>query len=262
MADLDEALKVGLIGSNEWRAFADPDYEAINAMFGGWTSAVALNAVSHSAEPESRPSAMTINFIGRIEPGSEVVIRTRRVGGSRSISHWLAEIRLMNQDETLALATVSMARRRDTDGLIDCFMPEAPDPETLEIVHPPGPQGQQSILRPVSGIPAFGRDNTRSLHWIRDQSGRKVDYVQLAYLADQLPPRSFYWSNGPRPSATITTSVFFHATDGEIEAVGDDYILVAGTATRGVRSTSGLRAELWSRQGVLLSTSEQLAWFR
>ncbi len=61
-------------------------------------------------------------------------------------------------------------------------------------------------------------------------SGRKVDHVQLAYFADQLAPRALFWSDGPRPTATITLSVFFHATDEEINAVGDDYILVGGPA--------------------------------
>ena len=262
MAGLDEALRVLPLGESEWAAFADPDYESVNAMFGGWTNGIALNAVSLSADVEARPSAMTLNFVNPIPPSSEVVIRTRHVGGSRSVSHWQAEVRRLDSEETLAVASVVMTVRRDTDGLIEDAVPEAPDPETLEVFHAPGPQGQTSMIRPVGGAPPFGRNNTRSLHWVRDTSGRTVDHVQLAYFADQLAPRPYYWSDGPRPTATITMSVFFHGTDEEIMAVGNDYILIAGIGTRGERSTSGLRAELWSRRGVLLATTEQLAWFR
>jgi acyl-CoA thioesterase len=267
VAGLDEALKVVPLGDNEWGAFADPGYESVNAMFGGWTNAVALNAVSQSAVSEARPSAITLSFVNPVPPGSDLVIRARRVGGSRSVTHWQAEVRPAAGEDTLSLASVAMTVRRETDGLVDRAVPEAPDPEApdpeaLEVFHAPGPQGQTSVIRPVTGTPAFGRRNTRSLHWVRDISGRRVDHLQLAYFADQLAPRAFFWSDGPRPTATITMSVFFHATDEEIDAVGDEYILVAGSGTRGERSTSGLRADLWSRQGTLLATSEQLAWFR
>jgi acyl-CoA thioesterase len=93
-------------------------------------------------------------------------------------------------------------------------------------------------------------------------TGRPVDHIEVAFLSDQLPPRSFYWSDGPRPSATLTMSVYFLATDEEIAAIGDDYILIEAIGTRGARSTSGLQARLWSRRGELLATAEQLAWFR
>jgi acyl-CoA thioesterase len=57
-------------------------------------------------------------------------------------------------------------------------------------------------------------------------------------------------------------SVYFHATDDEVAAIGDDYILNEATGSRGARSTAGQHARLWSRAGVLLATSEQLSWYR
>ena len=140
-------------------------------------------------------------------------------------------------------------------------MPDAPDPETLEQIHvAAGPQGQQAMIRQVSG--EFASGDTRGVLWVRDGSGRPLDHLQLAYFADQYAPRSFFWGPGMRPSATITMSVYFHATDEEIAAVGDDYILNEATGTRGERSTSGQQARLWSRQGALLATTEQLCWYR
>jgi hypothetical protein len=89
-----------------------------------------------------------------------------------------------------------------------------------------------------------------------------LDHVQLAYLADQYAPRSFFWGAGMRPSATITLSVYFHATADELAAVGTDYVLNDATGTRGEQSTSGQLARLWSRNGALLATTEQLCWYR
>ena len=56
--------------------------------------------------------------------------------------------------------------------------------------------------------------------------------------------------------------MYFHGTAEEIDAVGDDYLLNEATGTRGERSTSGQQARLWSRDGALLATTEQLCWYR
>ena len=261
MSDLEDALTLRR-GDGFWEAVADPRYESTNAMFGGWSIAVALRAVINAGNSEARPSAITMNFVDRVEPGTDVRIHTRRVGGSRSVEHWLAELRSSAGDRTLALATVVLATRRDTDGHTQPAMPPAPDPESLEEFHAPGAQGERSIIRPIHGHPPFGRADTTSTAWVREMTGRAVDRLQLAFLADQFAPRPFFWSEGPRQSATLTMSVYFHATDEEVEAVGDDYILNEATASRGVSSTCGQHARLWSRSGDLLATSEQLCWYR
>jgi acyl-CoA thioesterase len=75
MSDLEEALT--LRASDEGlMAFADPRYESLNAMFAGWTTAVALRATLQSANNEALPSAITVNFVNRVEPGSQVQFGT------------------------------------------------------------------------------------------------------------------------------------------------------------------------------------------
>jgi acyl-CoA thioesterase len=261
VSDLEEALSVQR-GDGGWQAFADPRYESANAMFGGWTTAVMLRAVIRSEDSAAKPSAITVNFVGPIEPGSNVRIRTRRLGGSRSVSHWLADLLAGDGGEALASAMVVLATRRDTDGHTQPAMPSAPDPESLGEAHPPGPQGMRSMIRPIHGSPPFGRMDTASSAWVRETTGRSVDRLQLAFLADQFAPRPYFWSDGPRPSATLSLSVYFHATDEEVDAIGDDYILSEATGSRGARSTSGQHARLWSRSGALLATTEQLCWYR
>ena len=203
---------------------------------------------------------MTVNYIGAITPGQDVAVTVEHLGGGRSIDHWRADVRMADGDHALASAMVVLAKRRDTDHHAQFTMPDAPDPETLEEFHAPGAQGQQTMIRMISGDFATG-DTTGAL-WVRDDAGRTLDHLQLAYLADQYAPRSFFWGSGPRPSATLTMSVYFHATDDEIADVGDDYILNEATGTRGERSTSGQQARLWSRRGDLLATTEQLCWYR
>jgi acyl-CoA thioesterase len=260
--DLERALELTRVDDGIWRATADPNYVAANGMFGGWTAAVALGAVCETADGDVTPSALTINYVNVIDPATEVHIRTRRVGGGRSVRHWQSELTAPGQDDPLAFASVMLTARRETDGLLDVQMPAAPDPDTLEEFHPPGTFGERTGLRTFEGFPPFGRGTTRSHAWARESSGRPVDHLQLAFLSDARPPRSWYWSEGPRPSATLTLSVYFHATAAELAAVGDDFVLSEAFGIRGAQSTSEEHLRLWSRQGALLATSEQLAWYR
>lgn len=172
---------------------------------------------------------------------------------------------MTSPDRTVTFATASavLAQRRDTDHHMDETMPEAPDPSTIEAIHPaPGSAGERLPIRPIRGFPPHHTGDTRSLGWVRETSGRAIDRLQLVLLADHRPPRSFYWSDGPRPSATLTMSVYLHATDEELAAVGDDDLLSEAFGTRGAQSTSEEHLRLWSRDGTLLATSVQLGWYR
>lgn len=263
IGELEDALTLQPEGGHRWTVVADPDHESVNAMYGGWTVAAMLRAVEAASDHgEATPTSITANFVGRIEPGMELSVSVRALGGSGSVSHWLAEVAPRDGEETLALGCVVMAVDRPSDRHVEVSMPEAPDPDSLEVFHPPGRQGDRVVMRPVSGFPPFGRSDTHSTAWMRVCSHRPVDYQQLAYLADQRAPRSFHWSDGPRPSATITMSVYFHASRMELADVGDDYILGEAFGVKAAWSTSEEHHRLWSRQGSLLASSEQMARYR
>jgi acyl-CoA thioesterase len=222
-----------------------------------------LRAVTRSAAGEAEPSVINVNFIAKIEPVTTLIIQTRQVGGSRAVSHWMAELMSVDENATLASASVVLAERRPSDEHVDVNAPGAPDPDTLELIHPPaGMAGERCAMRPIEGFPPFGRTNTYSTAWVKEISGRPVDHLQLAFLSDLRPPRSFYWSDGPRPSATLALSVYFHATRKELGEVGDEYLLSEAFGTRGTGSTSEEHLRLWSRGGDLLSSSVQMAWYR
>jgi acyl-CoA thioesterase len=262
MSQFDDALALRLLEKGLWSAFADPRYEAMTGMYGGWTAAVLLRAVMLQADPPHMPSALTLNYIQKIEPDREVFIRVRSIGGSRSIQHWQAEVLQDAGGPVLAHALLVLAARRETDGHTEPSMPAAPDPETLEDFHLPFTRNNIAVKRLVHGYPPFARSDTASVEWVREFTGRRLDHVQLAFLSDLYLPRPFFWSAAPRPYATMSLSVYFHAGQGEIEAVGADFILNEAIGTRGEQSTSGQQARLWSREGRLLATTEQLGWFR
>ncbi|MGH3475145.1 MAG: acyl-CoA thioesterase [Aeromicrobium sp.] len=262
MVSIGDSLALRPDGDGRWIAHAEPDHQSITGMFGGWTAGVLLNAVIRTADGTAMPSAMTVNYIGAISPGDDVLVTVGHVGGGRSINHWRAEVRPTNDTAVLATATVAMTARRPSPPHQQLQMPDAPDPDSLDRVYAPSPQGLNSDLRHASGTWDYETGDSRDCMWVRDAVGRPLDHLTLAYLADQYAPRSFYFGGGPGPSATITMSVYFHATDDEIAAVGDDYILNEATGTRGEHSTSGQQANLWRRDGTLLGTTEQLCWYR
>ncbi|HUS20385.1 MAG TPA: thioesterase family protein [Aeromicrobium sp.] len=259
MGTISEAIEVKSADERTWRAYADPDHQSITGMFGGWTTAVALASVMNSSTSEAVPAALTINFIGSIEPGNEVEIRTSLIGSTRSLEHWNTTVH--SGGSVHAAALVVLANRRETEPHLQPVKPEAPDPSTLDRFEAPPPQGKQTEMYPVGPF-AYGSGDSRSAHWLRDSNSRPLDHLLLAYLADQYAPRSFFWGVGIRPSATLTMSVYFHATADELASVGTDFILNEATGTRGEQSTSGQQARLWSRKGALLATTEQLAWYR
>lgn len=258
----DETSQLRLDGNRVWVGLADPRQEATTGMFGGWTAALLLRAVLSDAEDQGSPSTLTVHFIKAVTAGSEVKIRTQNVGGGRSLSIWQAELHVAGDEGVAAIATVVLSKRRESHGFTDMVMPSAPPPETLAEVQAFGKWGPLNIFRPSLGAPPFNQPDTRSLIWLRDRSARPLDVLHLAYHSDNFPPRTWYLRPEPGPYSTITMSVYFHATEQDCAAVGNDYILMDTFGTRAESSTVGARANLWSRGGVLLATTEQMGWFR
>jgi acyl-coenzyme A thioesterase PaaI-like protein len=262
MSELTEALALHRVGDGEWIARADPRYVATNGMFGGWTAAVALRSVADDPRRLGQPVAMTVNYVRAVTAGRNVLIRAQLVSGGRSTQHWQIQLFDREEPQLLAQAMAITATRRSTDGFTEHSMPQAADPLSLDEVYPPGEFGQRVLVRPVFGVPFLAQPSTRSLLWVREISGRRIDAVQLAFLSDAYPPRILYVSEDMRLSVTLTLSVSFHASVNELKAVGDDYILNQAVGTRGAEGIVGQQARLWSPRGVLLATTEQLCWYQ
>lgn len=265
MGGLETALKLDATGDFQWRGRADPAYEALVGMYGGMSAALLLKAVLSAPGVQGAPSALNVNFVRSVPPGSEIVVGAQLLGGSRSIQNWTAQLSLLRSSDVCAAASVVTTTRRESDGFVQPTMPEVAPPEDLDVFFPPGTFGQQSPVRVALGA-SFDTGShlgqTHSAAWVREVSGRAIDALQIAYLCDNYAPRAFYLGKGPRPSATIAYSVYFVATADEVAKVGDDFTLIEAIGTRAAHATVGSRVNLWTRSGTLLATSEQLCWFK
>jgi hypothetical protein len=262
MTALDVSLALAPVGEGVWRARADPAREANTGMFGGWTAALLAKAVLADPRASGSLSAITVNYINRVPPGSALTLSNALLGGSKSLTHWRCELFVDGAEGVAAVAHVVLANRRDSDRFTEETMPDAPAPDALPVFHPPGAFGATVNMHFVFGGDPHHQPTTRSIAWQRETTGMVLNEIALVYLSDVGWPRAFALSPAPRPSATIAMSVYIHATQAEIAACGEDYILCDMVGTRIEQATVGSRANLWSRKGALLASTEQLCWFR
>ena len=260
MSQLEQSLAMQDCG-DALAAIADHNYEANTGMFGGWTAALLLKAVLEHPESRGSASALTVNFVERVVPGERLLVSRTKLGETRSIEHWRADLH-RSDGKLLVSGLAVLALRRPSETATDFSFPCAPGPDQLACSNPPGAFGRRTDTRAVSGIPPFGRDDLKSLVWVRESSGRPIDPIQLAYLSDVYAPRVFHIGSAARPSSTLTMSTYFLAGSEELAAVGDEYVLCEAEGTRIEQSLVGSHARLWSRHGKLLATTEQLCWFK
>jgi acyl-CoA thioesterase len=258
--ELEESLGLEHRGGS-WAGYSDPRYEGLTGMFGGWTAALLLRAILNDNRASGDPAALSVNFSARLPAGRDLNITSEPIAGGRRVQHWSVHL-TDNSGASLAHASVILSERPESGEFIEPMMPTAPEPTTLQISRPPGAVGAFVETRPVFGLPPFGRRETRSVHWVRETSGRTMDAVQIVFLWDITAPRSMYLAQLPAANATLTMSVYFLATLDEICAIGDDFILNETIGTRAAGSLAGQRSYLWTRHRVLLATTEQLSWFR
>lgn len=262
MSPLDNSLALKAAGEGLWHATADVAREATTGMFGGWTAALLANAALDDPRASGSLSAITVNYINRVPPGSALTLRSALLGAGRSLSHWRCELWVDGVDGLAAVAHIVLSNRRESDRFVELTMPDVAPPATFPVFHPPGTFGATMNIHTALGAEPFNQPTTRSIAWLRESGDRPVDALLLVYVSDVGWPRCWALGASPRPSSTITLSTYIHATAEEIAACGNDHILSDMVATRIEHSTVGSRANLWNGHGTLLATTEQLCWFR
>jgi hypothetical protein len=144
-------------------------------------------------------------------------------------------------------------------------MPAAPDPESLPAPDTSGAARHYGAAtferRPVEGYPPTPSGNSRSLVWVRPLHV-PFDKVLLGMLTDNSAPRAMYALGPTIMTTTLSLTAYLHATAEELADLGDDFVLVECEGRVGGGGASDERSSYWRRDGKLLATSEQLAWYR
>lgn len=245
--------------NGELTAPMEPGYAAFKGAFGGWTAAHALLAARSQAPDTFAPAALSIDFLGPIEP--DVVTSTpQRLRATRS-----AQFIIVNtaQQATLrARTSVVLALRRATERIDAVTMPRCANAaETQRTIIDAGPNTwvHRFEMRSAQGTMLQPNPGLRSLTWTRLLDTSPDHHATIAALADASFPRIFFHFDRATPIATVTMSVHFHAEPAELQDALADFVLIEAAGQIARHGFFDQQVRIWSAAGSLLATSTQLA---
>jgi acyl-coenzyme A thioesterase PaaI-like protein len=264
-ADLHLAIPLNPVSPGRWTTVAGPEWSNPGGgLWGGYAIGLCVRVLE--AEPEALGEALslTLTYAAGL-PSGDLDIRTRRIRQGGSVGVWEVELLPGGSDQVGVHAIVTMARRPNTPDFAFAKMPDAPAPETL----PSPDMGGESRhfgasafeRRTLEGFPPKPSSDSRSLAWVRSRRG-PLDKALLGMITDNSAPRAMYALGPAVMTTTLSLTAYLHATAEELAEVGDDFILVECEGRVGGGGASDERSSYWRRDGKLLATSEQLAWYR
>jgi len=262
---LDHATRLIALGEGHYRGRLTAAYANMVGPFGGAIAAVVLNAVLQHPQRLGEPVALTVNFAGPIAD-AEFEIRARPARTNRSTQHW--SIELVQAGETAILASAMTAERRDTWSDQELAFPRVAPASEVPVTATGGftPWVANYEMRFIDGLlsfrPADAGENSQSRLWVRDQPPRPLDFLSLSALADVFFPRIFLRRQQPCPAGTVSMTLYFHADGAELAACGTASLLACARAQVLHNGFADQTAELWSADGRLLATSQQLVYYK
>jgi acyl-coenzyme A thioesterase PaaI-like protein len=259
------AIPLAQTAPNRWRTTATEAWSNPGGgLWGGYAIGLAIRVLEAEKEAVGEALSLTLTYAAAL-PWGGLDIRTRRIRQGGSVGVWEVEILSEGSEQVGVHAMVTMARRPDTPPFAFATMPKVPEPETVPVFDFPGMGQRFGALaferRPVEGYPPEPGSNSRSLAWVRSRQG-PLDRALLGMMTDNSPPRAFYALGRTVRTTTLSLTAYMHATAADLAAVGEDYVLVEYEGRVGNAGSSDEHSRYWRRDGKLLATSEQLAWYR
>ena len=244
------------LGEGLWRAVVPEHWFIVTGPNGGWIAAVFTRALAAAAGRS--PRSLSVHFLEAPAAGPvEVRAVVERAGGSTSF----LSLRMTQEGRTVALALGVCAEWREgAPEWRDLKMPDVPAPEEAFAIDPDRttvPAFMRNYeSRGVSGVPRQG-EAVPAIGWIRAAQPAPIDAPLVAALTDAWLPVAFVRLTEPAIVPTLDLTIHWRAplpVDGWALLV-----MRSGTGAGGVWEEDG---EVWSRDGVLLAQSRQLAILR
>jgi acyl-CoA thioesterase len=249
------ATAVERLDDGAWGARCDGAWSTQLGPNGGYLAAIVLRAMTAELDDAERlPRSLTCHYL-RPPAAGEVRIDVAIERSGRTLSTATARMSQDGRDCVIAVGAFAI----ELDGVLEyaAAAPEVPDPEATPRLPPVRevPMTQNFEMRPALGAPLFaGADEAVSGGWLRFAEPAPLDAPALAMLADAWWPSPMPRLTRPAALPTIDLTVHFRSqpvADGPVLAV-----FRSSTAAGGFFEEDG---EVWSRDGVLLAHSRQLA---
>jgi acyl-CoA thioesterase len=231
---------------------------------GGYVAAVLLRALADAVDdPDRAPRSLTVHYTAPPTEGP-VTIATIIERAGRSLTTCSAR---MEQDGRLvALALAAFSRPRQGLELCDVTMPDVPPPELFAAAGPSGdapPIAHCFDYRYAIGRPPWldARPMGRAVvgGWFRLAEPRVIDAPLAAAMTDGWPAAVFGRVPEPVYVPTVDLTIHFRAALPYAGARPDDFVLASFRTNVMAEGFLDEDGELWSRDGLLLAQSRQLA---
>ncbi len=262
---LATAMPLSAAAPGRWSTIAGEEWSNPGGgLWGGYAIGLAVRVLEAEPDAVGEALSLTLTYAAAL-PAGALDIRTRRLRQGGSIGVWEVEICPATSGQVGVHAIVTMARRPKTPPFAFARMPDAPNPDSLAPFEMPGAPQRYGALaferRPIEGFPPTPGASSRSLMWARSRLG-PFDKALLGMVTDNSPPRAMYALGQSVRTTTLSLTAYLHATNQDLAEVGKDFILVEYEGRVGQDGSSDEHSRYWSRDGKLLATSEQLAWYR
>jgi acyl-CoA thioesterase len=255
----ERATAVEPLGDGAWSAAYDPAWSTQLGANGGFIAAIVLRAmIAEIDEPEREARSLTCHYLRPPGTGElRVEVTVERQGRTMST----ATARLTQGGRLCVIAIAAFAI--ELTGAVEYggLPPRAPAPDSVASLEPPPevPIVAQFDVRPTIGGERYsGAPEPVTGGWLRFVDPQPLDAPALAMYADAWLPAPMPYLNRPALTPTIDLTVHFRAP-ATAAAIADEPVLAvfrSSTAAGGLFEEDG---ELWSRDGVLLAQSRQLA---
>jgi acyl-CoA thioesterase len=264
-ATTTHAMPLTAVSPGRWTTIAAPEWNNPGGgLWGGYAIGLFIRVLEAEPDAVGEALSLTLTYAAGM-PAGPLDIRTRRLRQGGSIGVWEVELLASGSDQVGVHGIVTLARRPETPAFAFARMPEAPDPDSLPSPNMPGASQHYGASaferRTLEEFPPQASGDSYTLAWVRSRNG-PMDKARLGMVTDNSAPRAMYALGRTIMTTTLTLTVYLHATSEELAAIGEDFILVECEGRVGGGGASDERSSYWSRDGKLLATSEQLAWYR
>lgn len=256
----DDSLRLTQSDEGRFQAEIDRRWWIAEGPNGGFLSSLCLGALQQVVGRHPQPRSLSVHFPGRATEGkAELEVRLDKQGRTLTF----ASGRMWQSGKLLTTFQGSFAPATDENGFDDAPPPDVKAPEDLLEVGIPDamiPEFSRHFdYRPASEFALFsGADRAEVLGWIRFKESRPIDALLIPTLADAFFPAVFMKLDSFASVPTLDLTVHFRKT----LPLAPDWVLGRFRTTRSAEGFFEEDGEIWSRDGVLLAQSRQLALLR
>jgi acyl-CoA thioesterase len=259
--EFDRATAVAPLGGGAWSAAVDAGWFAGRGPNGGYLAAMVLRAmVEEVADPAREPRSLTCHYL-RPPAAGEVRIDVTVERAGRATSTLTA--RLSQDGRPCVLGVAAFGVDVPAPAAYAARPPAVAAPEDIAPVD--NSASGLSIVsrfeaRPAVGEPMFaGAGEAVTGGWLRFADARATDALALAMFADAWWPSPWVRLREPVPAPTMDLTVHFRAPRAAAALEPGEPVLAVFRSTTAADGFFDEDGEVWTRDGVLLAQSRQLA---